>query len=53
MVALNAARQGVRAHWLAYGALSLGIAATPAANVAAGLSCGPVGALVVGRQSRS
>lgn len=46
MVLLNAARQGVRAHWLAYGALGLGIAATLAANVAAGLASGPVGALV-------
>ncbi|HUY51696.1 MAG TPA: DUF2637 domain-containing protein [Streptosporangiaceae bacterium] len=46
MVLLNAARQGIRAHWLAYGALGLGIAATLAANVAAGLSYGPVGALV-------
>ena len=46
MVLLNAARQGVRPHWLAYVALGLGIAATLAANVAAGLSYGPVGALV-------
>ena len=46
MVLLNAARQGIRAHWLAYVALGLGIAATLAANVAAGLSYGPVGALV-------
>jgi hypothetical protein len=46
MVLLNAARQGIRPHWLAYGALGLGIAATLAANVAAGLSYGPVGALV-------
>lgn len=46
MVLLSAARQGVRPHWLAYGALALGIAATLAANVAAGLSFGPVGALV-------
>ena len=46
MVLLNAARQGARPHWLAYGALGLGIAATLAANVAAGLSYGPIGALV-------
>jgi hypothetical protein len=46
MVLLNAARQGIRPHWLAYVALGLGIAATLAANVAAGLSYGPVGALV-------
>jgi hypothetical protein len=46
MVLLNAARQGIRAHWLAYVALRLAIAATLAANVAAGLSYGPVGALV-------
>jgi Protein of unknown function (DUF2637) len=46
MVLLNAARQGIRAHWLAYGALGLGIAATLAANVAAGLAYGPVGAIV-------
>lgn len=46
MVLLNAARLGTRAHWLAYGALSLGIAATLAANVAAGLAYGAVGALV-------
>jgi hypothetical protein len=46
MVLLNAARQGIRPHWLAYAALGLRIAATLAANVAAGLSYGPVGALV-------
>jgi hypothetical protein len=46
MVLLNAARQGGKAHWLAYVAPGLGIAATLAANVAAGLSYGPVGALV-------
>jgi hypothetical protein len=46
MVLLNAARQGTRAHWLAYGALGLGISATLAANVAAGLSYGPADALV-------
>jgi hypothetical protein len=46
MVLLNAARQGTRAHWLAYGALGLGISATLAANVAAGLTYGPAGALV-------
>jgi hypothetical protein len=46
MVLLNAARQGVRGHWLAYAALGLGIAATLAANLAAGLSFGPVGTLV-------
>lgn len=36
MVLLNAARQGVRPHWLAYVALGLGIAATLAANVGPG-----------------
>jgi hypothetical protein len=46
MVLLNATRQGIKAHWLAYVALGLGIAATLAANVAAGLASGPVGALV-------
>lgn len=46
IVLLNAARQGIRPHWLAYVALGLGIAATLAANVAAGISYGPVGALV-------
>src|SRR2546429_2397669 len=46
IVLLNAARQGVKAHWLAYGALGLGIAATLAANVAARLAYGPVGALI-------
>jgi hypothetical protein len=46
MVLLNAARQGIRPHGLAYVAFGLGIAATLAANVAAGLSCGPIGALV-------
>ena len=46
MVLLNAARQQVKAHWLAYFALGLGIAATLAANVAAGLAYGPVGALI-------
>ena len=46
MVLQNAARQGIKPHWLAYVALGLGIAATLAANVAAGLSFGPVGALL-------
>jgi hypothetical protein len=46
MVLLNAARQGTQAHWLAYAALGLGISATLAANVAAGLSYGSAGALV-------
>lgn len=46
MVLLTAARQRVRAHWLAYGALSLGILATVAINVAAGLAFGPVGAII-------
>jgi hypothetical protein len=46
MVLLNTARQGIRPRWLAYVALGLGIAATLAANLAAGLSYGPVGALV-------
>jgi hypothetical protein len=46
MVLLNAARRGAERPWLAYFALGLGIAATLAANVAAGLAYGPVGALV-------
>ena len=46
MVLLNAARQGMKTPRLAYAALGLGIAATLAANVAAGLTYGPVGALV-------
>jgi Protein of unknown function (DUF2637) len=46
MVLLNAARQQTRPHPLAYFALGLGIAATVAANVAAGLALGPVGAIV-------
>jgi hypothetical protein len=46
MVLLNAARQRVRAHWLAYGGLGLGIVATLAANIAAGLAHGIVGAVV-------
>jgi hypothetical protein len=46
MVLLNAARRGLNRPWLAYVALGLGIAATLAANVAAGLAYGPVGALV-------
>ena len=46
MVLLDAARRSVRAHWLAYAALGLGVAATLAANVAAGLAYGPVGAVV-------
>ena len=46
MVLLDAARRSARAHWLAYVALGLGIAATLAANVAAGLAYGPVGAVV-------
>jgi hypothetical protein len=46
MVLLNAARRGAERPWLAYAALGLGIAATLAANVAAGLAYGPVGALV-------
>lgn len=46
MVLLNAARQRQRAHWLAYSALGLGIGATLAVNLAAGLAFGVVGALV-------
>jgi hypothetical protein len=46
MVLLNAARRGAERPWLAYFALGLGIAATLAANVAAGLAYGAVGALV-------
>jgi hypothetical protein len=46
MVLLNAARQRQRAHWLAYGALALGIAATLAANIAAGVAYGVIGAVV-------
>ena len=46
MVLLNAARRGLDRPWLAYAALGLGIAATLAANVAAGLAYGAVGALV-------
>lgn len=46
MVLLNAARRGAERPWLAYAALGLGIAATLAANIAAGLAYGPVGAIV-------
>ncbi len=46
MVLLNAARRGAERPRLAYFALGLGVAATLAANVAAGLAYGPVGALV-------
>jgi len=46
MVLLNAARRGVDRPALAYVALGLGIAATLAANIAAGLHFGPVGAIV-------
>ena len=46
MVLLTAARQRARAHWLAYGALSLGITATVAVNIAAGLTFGVVGAII-------
>jgi hypothetical protein len=46
MVLLNAARRGLDRPWLAYFALGLGVAATLAANVVAGLAYGPVGALV-------
>jgi hypothetical protein len=47
MVLLNDARRGHKhGHWLAYGALGLGIIATLAANVAAGLAAGPVGGLI-------
>jgi Protein of unknown function (DUF2637) len=46
MVLLNDARRGLRPHWLAYTALGLGISATLAVNVAAGLAFGPVGAIV-------
>ncbi len=46
MVLLTAARQRARAHWLAYFALALGITATIAVNVAAGLAYGPAGAVI-------
>lgn len=46
MVLLTAARQRARAHWLAYFALALGIVATIAVNVAAGLAFGVVGAVI-------
>ena len=46
MVLLNAARRGIDRPALAYVALGLGIAATLAANIAAGLAYGPVGAIV-------
>jgi hypothetical protein len=46
MVLLNAARRGLDRPPLAYVALGLGIAATLAANIAAGLAYGPVGAIV-------
>jgi hypothetical protein len=46
MVLLDAARRGVRAPVLARWLLGCGIAATLAANVAAGLHFGPVGAIV-------
>jgi hypothetical protein len=46
MVLLNSARRGLGRPALAYVALVLGIAATLAANVAAGLAYGPVGAIV-------
>jgi hypothetical protein len=46
MVLLNAARRGADRPRLAYAALALGIAATLAVNVAAGLAYGAVGALV-------
>ena len=46
MVLLNAARRGLERPPLAYAALGLGIAATLAANIAAGLAYGPVGAIV-------
>lgn len=46
MVLLNAARHRTPAPRLAYLALGLGISATVAVNVTAGLAFGPVGALV-------
>jgi hypothetical protein len=46
MVLLNDARRGLDAHWLAYGALGLGIAATLTVNVVSGLAYGIVGAIV-------
>lgn len=46
MVLLDAARRGARAPGLARWLLGLGIAATLAANVTAGLHFGPVGAIV-------
>jgi Protein of unknown function (DUF2637) len=46
MVLLDSARRRARPPVLAYVALGLGIAATLAANVAAGLAYGPLGAIV-------
>ena len=46
MVLLNSARRGLDRPALAYVALGLGIAATLAANIAAGLAYGAVGAIV-------
>jgi Protein of unknown function (DUF2637) len=46
MVLLTAARQRVRAHWLAYGALALGITATVGVNIAAGAAFGVAGAVI-------
>jgi hypothetical protein len=46
MVLLNDARCGLKPHWVAYGALGLGISATLAVNVAAGLAYGVLGAMV-------
>lgn len=46
MVLLRSARTGARTPWLAYVGLTLGIAATLAANVAHGLGHGWIGALV-------
>jgi hypothetical protein len=46
MALLNAARRGRRAHPLAGWLLGAGITATLAANVAAGIAYGPIGAVV-------
>lgn len=52
MLPLNDARRGLKPHWLAYGALGLGISTTLAVNVAAGLAYG-LGRRDRGRVARS
>jgi hypothetical protein len=46
MLLLNDARRGLDAHWLAWLALGLGIAAALTVNVVSGLAYGTVGAIV-------